>query len=263
MTTNGRLRTVPGTLSEGAGISLGHLAAAVPADQAIVDVGIDRGRSTCYLAAGARAGNGAHVYGFDSSWGPRGRQLALLSVRQQGLRGQVTLLDEKTLPAGWRPKVGLLHVNGHRDAVQAAVEAWGPRLADDGRVAYEAEGGLETLAAPKATPPEQPSEPPPKQEDPPRLGPPPTPQPAPLHPAVVEFGTSEVLPEPTGDGLDGLTIAQLRKLARGEGVALRSDMRKREIVEAVRDRRATASPSRPRSRPTRSGRDTSRSSSTG
>lgn len=44
---------------------LRELAMGVPADQAIVEIGTYRGKSACYLADGAAAGNGAHVWTVD------------------------------------------------------------------------------------------------------------------------------------------------------------------------------------------------------
>jgi len=43
------------------GRRLADLAAGVPAAEAIVEIGSHRGLSSCWLAAGSRAGNGAHV----------------------------------------------------------------------------------------------------------------------------------------------------------------------------------------------------------
>src|SRR5690606_27245307 len=40
-------------------------AARVPAEQAIVEIGVYRARTTCWLASGAQSGHGAHVWGVD------------------------------------------------------------------------------------------------------------------------------------------------------------------------------------------------------
>jgi hypothetical protein len=59
-----------------------------------------------------------------------------------------------------------------------------------------------------------------------------TPQaaPEPSQPAVPE--PSE--PEPKQEDLDALTVSKLVALAKRRGVPLRSGMRKREIIEAIR-----------------------------
>jgi predicted O-methyltransferase YrrM len=141
------------------------LAARVPAGQAIVELGVFKGRTACYLGAGARSGGGAHVWAFDP-WDlpgdrmpfvvPTGRRrkhwvefttketrlAAKRNVHRNGLREQVTLVRGFSVEEGlaWEgPPVGLLYVDGdHRlDAVHADFGAWRPHLAPGAVVAFD------------------------------------------------------------------------------------------------------------------------------
>jgi Methyltransferase domain len=271
MSAIGRLRTIPGTLPESVGALLADLAGQVPAELAIIDIGAGRGRSTCYLAFGARNGGGAHVYAADTAWDRRGQQLAWLSVRQEGLRGQVTLLDgaAEEAAANWEgPKVALLHVAGDEFDRKTAVAAWRRHFVDRALIAWR-DGDtvrVETVEEPpKAQKPKDPSEPSPKQED--------------LPEPVIEHGTVEVIPEsetvtiepapvsaeppkePEPDGLESLTVPKLLQLGRSQGAKVDKNMRKRDIIATIRAHRAPSSQSR--SRLTQTGQTTSRISSTG
>ena len=62
-------KQVWGYLQEDEAQRLTWLAARVPADKAIVEIGSLRGRSTCRLGLGAAAGLGAHVWAIDM-WVP-------------------------------------------------------------------------------------------------------------------------------------------------------------------------------------------------
>lgn len=55
----------PGLVGRPTAERLAGIAADVPADQAIVEIGVFMARTTTFLAAGAQSGNGAHVYGVD------------------------------------------------------------------------------------------------------------------------------------------------------------------------------------------------------
>ena len=240
MTMIGRLRTVPGTLPEDVGVTLADLAVQVPAELAIVDIGADRARSTCYLAFGARLGAHAPVYGIDGTWTTRGRQLAWLSVRQQGLRDQVTLLDgsSEEAAATWDgPKVALLYVNGDEFDAKTAAVAWRRHLVDRALVAY-ADGHAVHLREVEAAPPKA-------------LEPqPPEPKPEPIQPATVDispgivttgggFSPTPVQPQPTPepDGLESLTVPKLLQLGRSEGAQVNKNMRKRDIIDTIRKHR--------------------------
>ena len=60
-----RLTQVHGQIIPAEGLILAELAAEVPNSQVIVEIGAYKGKSSCYLAAGARAGLGALVYSVD------------------------------------------------------------------------------------------------------------------------------------------------------------------------------------------------------
>jgi hypothetical protein len=150
-----RLRTAPGLTEEPYCVHLAELAQDVPGSQAIVEIGVFKGRTLCYLAYGARHGNEPMVYGIDP-WDLPGerppsrlrftasatRRAAEQTVRQQGMRAHVTLIRgfstevAKTWPG---PSVGLLHVDGAHDydAVVADVRAWGPHLAGEAVIVFD------------------------------------------------------------------------------------------------------------------------------
>jgi predicted O-methyltransferase YrrM len=154
-----RLRSTPGLTPEDVCIRLSELARAVPGDEAIVEIGVYKGRTVCYLAFGARQGEGAHVYGIDP-WDLQDqraltreqrrlrfgetntRQVAERTVQQQGMRQYVTLFRgfSTEIAASWdRPKIGLLFVDGDHsyDSVRADVEAWLPHLAEGPVIAFD------------------------------------------------------------------------------------------------------------------------------
>src|SRR5690606_15048800 len=78
-------------------------AALVPANQAILEIGVFRARTTCWLGHGAKSGEGARVWGVDR-WDlpaadqpkakfrdPEQRRLAQQHVREAGVRSQLDL----------------------------------------------------------------------------------------------------------------------------------------------------------------------------
>lgn len=132
---------------------LRELASGVPADQAIVEIGTYRGKSACYLADGAQAGEGAHVWTFDphdlpgerfpTSRANKGtldytrpsiREAAHRQVREAGHEDHVTLVRSFSIDAAvnWSgPPIGLLFIDGdHRQsAVRLDFRMWQPHLA--------------------------------------------------------------------------------------------------------------------------------------
>jgi len=141
---------------------LRQLAAQVPADRMIVELGAFYGRTTGYLALGASEGHGAQVLTVDpwdsrpvDSWGDSGHAPGVLAqygspdahagflahMAACGIdakqRGNAPVIWRKgyadTVGARWTGKpVGLLwHDAEHEaDAVEADLAAWLPRLAD-------------------------------------------------------------------------------------------------------------------------------------
>lgn len=134
--------------------ALHDLAAKTPKTQAIVEIGVYRGRTTCWLAAGAQSGKGAHVYGIDPWDLPehtpikpkfamsRQREIAEAYVAETGHADHATLVQgfSTQVAAHWGgPRVGLLYVDGdHAYAgVLADWEAWSPHLARGAVVAWD------------------------------------------------------------------------------------------------------------------------------
>ena len=141
---------------------LAGLAAEVPAGQVIVEIGVYKGRTACWLAAGAQAGNGAHVYGVDP-WGMAGQDAydntpgkrrrytnqanmgrAIEAVRRCGLQGRVTLMQGFSTQVAahqWHEAqpIGLHYIDGdHREAAAYNdFTAWAVHMAADAVVCWD------------------------------------------------------------------------------------------------------------------------------
>jgi hypothetical protein len=149
----GWLDNTQGLIEKDEGRRLADLAAHVPADLAIVEIGSHTGLSSCWLAAGSRAGNGAHVTcvdpypmprpgSLDDPWelGPEGVLARFVSNIEGTTQDtprvsywpSVTLLRTTSEQAGamWVKPVGLLFVDAiHTEAgVMADWAAWEPHL---------------------------------------------------------------------------------------------------------------------------------------
>lgn len=132
-------------------------AADVPADQAIVELGVYRGDSLVRLALGSRAGKGARVWGIDP-WGLPGAYATRPAMRrkygiqnmyaaQRELERQrvtqlVTLVRDFSVAVGRRwsgPRVGLLYIDAlhTEEAVLCDYDAWARHLAPGSIVAYD------------------------------------------------------------------------------------------------------------------------------
>lgn len=146
-------RALSGLIPHDEGLELVRLAAAVPSDRAIVELGSYRGKSTSYLAAGARDGNGAPVFAIDP-WdlpgnpagrpshafdSPHNRDVFEAQLRSVRLWSRVTPIQSFAVDvaAEWhhvhpgRPAwVGLLFVDANHDAdaIRADIEAWWPHM---------------------------------------------------------------------------------------------------------------------------------------
>jgi hypothetical protein len=161
-----RIRKTAGLTPEPVAITLADLAAQVPADRAIVELGVYQGRTLLYIAWGARQGRGARIWGIDP-WdlpGERGpytqnpagalgkhrkaftdpgtRAWARYNVKAQGFSNSVRLVQGFSAEQGraWSgPPVGMLFVDGdHRyDAVREDLAAWAPHLARDAEIAFD------------------------------------------------------------------------------------------------------------------------------
>lgn len=146
------LRDVHGLIPDEEGLVLADLASRVEPGHAIVEVGSYQGKSTCYLAAGAVAGHGAHVYAFDP-WGlagnPPGRHGYNDAARAAfdahvdacGLSGQITATQAFSAAAAddWDGPIGLLFIDGDHsyDAVINDFWSWWPHLVRGAVVAFD------------------------------------------------------------------------------------------------------------------------------
>lgn len=149
-------RQVKNVTPEDIGITLADLASQVPADRAIVELGVYHGASALRLAWGARQGLGAHVWAIDP-WDSEGnvygdtmgnleqaRRWARHWVTSLGYSGSITLLHRFShdVAADWsdeQPRVGLLFVDGdHTEAgARRDIESWAPHLAEGAIIAVD------------------------------------------------------------------------------------------------------------------------------
>lgn len=154
----GYTKPAPGRLLE-------RLAAKVPADQAIVEIGVFHGRSTLYLARGAAAGRRAHVHAIDP-WDLPGTRYPAAWAAEKRNRSTFTLAETRAsaeaniagspwadgitlhrafgaeLGATWgytQTKVGLLHIDGNHEYPypKADFEAWASHIADGAYVLFD------------------------------------------------------------------------------------------------------------------------------
>lgn len=140
-----------GLMNPGIGEHLRALAAEVPADQCIVEIGSFRGKSTAFLASGSKgakvyavdpwdlAGNVTGRFGFAD---PSTREVFERQLRACRLWSKVTPIQAFSTDAAkeWSgPPIGLLFVDGdHTEtAVRADLDAWSPHLAPGAVVAFD------------------------------------------------------------------------------------------------------------------------------
>lgn len=148
-----RLAALEGLIPEAVGLRLAQLASEVPLQQCIVEIGSYKGRSTAYLASGARAGLEAPVFAIDP-WDLPGnvggrfgfdqgatRAAFHAQLARAGIAPQVTPFRafSRELAKWWQRPIGLLYIDGshlERD-VRADWEAWRPHLAHPAVVAFD------------------------------------------------------------------------------------------------------------------------------
>lgn len=137
--------------------ALADFAAQVPADRAIVELGVFRGATAIIMGWGAQQGHGAHVWGIDA-WDlpgntydapftdPGSRNWARYNVKAQGLANQVTLIHDFSSVAadrwpviGQGRQIGLLFVDADHSygGARGDVASWTPHLADDAVIAFD------------------------------------------------------------------------------------------------------------------------------
>ena len=149
-----RIAELDGLMNPGIGPELYRLAKIVPVGQAIVELGSFKGKSTAYLAQGAKDGNEVPVYAVDpwdlagNVYGKHGFtrpevreafEAQLKKVRLWGRVTQVQAFSTDYADVYDGPPVGLLFIDGdHRyEPVKADFEAWEPLLASGAVVAFD------------------------------------------------------------------------------------------------------------------------------
>lgn len=150
----GVLNKIEGYIDREEGDRLAMYAAKVPADQAIVEIGSASGAGACYLAAGSRAGLGAHVYCIDpyeDGDGPEyfrnalARDMLIERARFVEVSDRITVIERRSqdVAPGWGPDgdgpsmaIGLLHIDGRHDYAGASEDfrLWAPLVAEGGYV---------------------------------------------------------------------------------------------------------------------------------
>lgn len=148
------LANLEGLITLEIGDVLRHLAAQVPADQAIVEIGSFKGMSTAHLATGSKEGHGAPVFAVDpwdlpgNVYGKHGysapivRETFEAQLRAARLWSRVTPIQGFSVEVArdWDgPPVGLLFIDGdHAErTVRADVQAWTPHLAESHVLAFD------------------------------------------------------------------------------------------------------------------------------
>ena len=140
---------VPGWLTAAEGRSLFEAARGVEIDQAIVEIGSFKGRSTLCLAAGARRGRGAWVFAVDPHLGNREHQRQfgpidtfsafIRNLEAAGVTDIVAGIRDTSanLAGRFSRPVGFLFVDGNHElrAVRDDLARWLPLVVDGGVVA--------------------------------------------------------------------------------------------------------------------------------
>jgi hypothetical protein len=147
-----RLRRLEGNTELAACRRLAKLARRVPADQEIVEIGAYKGRTSCWLAAGARDGKGAQVTSIDPWNLSEGRSTLYASAREHDkyLAAYETFLKQTDgyaiwsirafsldVARRWNEPIGLLYLDGDHsfEAVCADYAAWSPFIVKGGWIA--------------------------------------------------------------------------------------------------------------------------------
>ena len=137
---------VPGWLTPAEGRLLYELAKRTPRDACIVEIGSWQGKSTLWLAAGARSGHGAPVVAIDphrgsALHGEGGDTEAALraNLDSAGLGDlvEVVVATSKATAERWARPIALLWIDGDHEysSVREDFLLWEPHLVDRGTVA--------------------------------------------------------------------------------------------------------------------------------
>ena len=146
-------RRVRGATPDEIGVTLADFATGVPADQAIVELGVFQGRTALLMAWGAREGNGAHVWGIDAweldanTYGPPfktgdSREWAKWNVQALGYDKDITLVQGFSLEQAeqWDgPPIGLLFVDADHsyEGCRLDIVTWARHLAPGALIAVD------------------------------------------------------------------------------------------------------------------------------
>ena len=139
--------SVEGMVSDAEIVGLMELAAEVPADACILEIGSYRGRSTSALALGAK---GAPVYAvephesfegiYGGQFGPADRRAFFKNLLRVGVVEKVRLvnLSSEVACQGWTRPIGLLWIDGDHtlDGVRRDFDSWEHFLQPGGVVAF-------------------------------------------------------------------------------------------------------------------------------
>lgn len=141
--------------------ALAAIAAEVPADQAVLEVGVYHAANLVNMAQAAKAGRGAKTWGVDSygqgdvyrgrphmlqRYTSRDQQIATQHIKDNRLVRQCKIIvaSSPDAAAHWTsPAIGLLVIDAeHRyGRVLSDLHAWTPHLAPDATIAFDDYGG--------------------------------------------------------------------------------------------------------------------------
>lgn len=136
---------------------LGHLtllAASVPRDQAVVEIGVFQGGSLPYLAAGSNNTYGVDAWGLKGSYlddpylasyqGPHTTEFNMAHTQnlldRYGLKATLIRQVSTVAASEWKgPKIGLLHIDAHHIEPEVILDfmSWKPHLAEDAYVVFD------------------------------------------------------------------------------------------------------------------------------
>jgi len=147
------LAALYGGVTHAEGTRLSLLASQIPTNLAIVEIGCFRGKSSCFLGAGSRTGNGAKLYSIDP-WDKRPpyggatkpyhdiqNKVAFdENIKKFSLENIVTAIREYSVEAAkiWNLPIGLLHIDGDHgyEGVKSDYEAWFKFVVHGGVIAF-------------------------------------------------------------------------------------------------------------------------------
>lgn len=148
-----RLAALEGLIPDAVGLTLAELASSVSSEHAIVEIGSYKGKSTCYLAAGAQVGQRAQVFAvdpWDTPGNPGGRFGFDTRTVRADFHAQVRLMELETaitplqgfsweVVKTWKKPIGLLYIDGshtEKDVMQDW-RLWSRFLVPGARVAFD------------------------------------------------------------------------------------------------------------------------------